>query len=59
MQEHNLPAIFTETNGSDAAASIIAAETGASVYVLDMVMSGEGYFEAMYRNIDTLREALQ
>lgn len=59
VQEHNLPAIFTETNGSDAAASIIAAETGASVYVLDMVMSGEGYFEAMYRNIDTLREALQ
>lgn len=59
VREHQLPAIFTETNGSDAAASIIAAETGASVYVLDMIMSGESYFDAMYRNIDTLREALQ
>ena len=59
VREHNLKAIFTETNGSDAAASIIAAETGASLYTLDMVMSGDDYFEAMYRNIDTLWEALQ
>ncbi len=58
VREHQLPAIFTETNGSDAAASIICAETGAKVYTLDMAMSGEDYFSAMYRNIDTLREAL-
>ncbi len=59
VREHQLPAIFTETNGSDAAASIIAAETGVQVFALDMAMSGEDYFGAMRRNIDTLKEALQ
>ena len=57
-RQHQLPAIFTETNGSTSAAGIIAAETGANVYALDMVMSGDSYFEAMYHNIDTLKEAL-
>ena len=57
-RQHRLPAIFTETNGSTSAAGIIAAETGANVYTLDMVMSGDSYFEAMYHNIDTLKEAL-
>ena len=57
-RQHRLPAIFTETNGSTSAAGIIAAETGANVYALDMVMSGDSYFEAMYHNIDTLKEAL-
>ena len=56
---HGLPAIFTETNGSDSAASVIARETGAAVYTLDMAMSGYSWFEAMYRNIDTVKEALQ
>jgi ABC-type Zn uptake system ZnuABC Zn-binding protein ZnuA len=55
---YNLPAIFTETNGADAAARIIAAETGVSLYALDMAMSGDSYFEAMYHNIDTIKEAL-
>lgn len=59
VREHALPAIFTETNGSDAAASVIAAETGAGVFTLDMAMAGEDYFQAMYRNIDTVWEALQ
>lgn len=58
VREHSLPAIFTETNGSDSAAAIIAAETGAKVYTLDMAMSGDSWFDAMYRNIDTLKEAL-
>jgi len=58
VREHQLPAVFTEVNGSTAAANIIAAETGAKVYALDMVMSGESYFTAMYRNIDTIKEAL-
>ena len=57
--EHEMTAIFTETNGSGSAASIIAAETGAGIYTLDMAMSGESWFEAMYRNIDTLKEALE
>jgi len=59
VQDHNLPAVFTEINGSDSAANIIAAETGANIYQLDMAMSGNSYFEAMYHNIDTLKEALQ
>jgi ABC-type Zn uptake system ZnuABC Zn-binding protein ZnuA len=58
VREHNLPAIFTEVNGSVSAASIISAETGIPIYSLDMGISGEDYFEMMYRNIDTLREAL-
>ena len=59
VSKHKLPAIFTETNGSTSAAEIIAAETGAKVFTLDMVMSGNDYFEIMYRNIDTVKEALQ
>lgn len=58
VREHEIPAVFTEVNGSDAAASVISAETGAKVFSLDMAMSGSDYFEAMYRNIDTLKEAL-
>ncbi len=59
VEQHNIPAIFVETNGSDRAASIISAETGAKVYPLDTGLSGAGYLEAMYRNIDTLKEALE
>ncbi len=58
VKEHNLPAIFIEKNGSTAAAEIIGAETGVAIFSLDMIMSGEDYFEAMYRNIDTVKEAL-
>ena len=56
--DHNLPAIFTEVSGGDSAAQVIARETGCKVYALDMAMSGSSYFEAMYHNIDTIREAL-
>ena len=59
IEEHQLPVIFTETNGSTSAANIIAAETGAKVFTLDMAMSGDDYFTIMYRNIDTIKEALQ
>jgi ABC-type Zn uptake system ZnuABC Zn-binding protein ZnuA len=58
VQEHNLPAIFIEINGSVSAADVISRETGAKVYALDMAMSGDSYFDAMYRNIDTIKEAL-
>lgn len=58
VRTHNLPAIFTEVSGSDSAARVIARETGCKVYALDMAMSGDSYFEAMYHNIDTIREAL-
>ncbi len=58
VQTHKLPAIFTETNGSTSAASIVARETGTRVYTLDMAIAGESWFAAMYRNIDTVKEAL-
>ena len=59
VRHHSLPAVFTERNGSTSAAAIIAAETGVVSCALDMVMSGDSYFDAMYRNIDTVKEALQ
>ncbi len=59
IEGHHLPAIFIETNGSTAAAQLIAQETGVKIYTLDMAISGSDYFEIMYRNIDTVKEALQ
>lgn len=59
VEHRNLPAVFTEINGSASAAGVICAETGTASYFLDMAMSGEDYFESMYHNIDTLKEALQ
>lgn len=59
LRDHNMKALFTEINGSGSAAGIIAAETGAAIYTLDMAMAGESWFEAMYHNIDTLKEALK
>ena len=59
IEHHNIRAVFTESNGSDASARVIAAETGAISYTLDMAMSGDDYFAAMYHNIDTIKEALQ
>ena len=58
VREHSLPAIFTETNGSTSAAGVISRETGVKVFSLDMAMAGDSYFDAMYRNIDTIKEAL-
>lgn len=58
VDKNQLPAIFTETNGSTAAAEIIAKETGVKIYTLDMAMAGDSYFTAMYHNIDTVKEAL-
>lgn len=58
VNTHNLPAVFIEINGSVSAADIISAETGVPVYALDMAMGGDSYFDAMYHNIDTLKEAL-
>ena len=62
VEENSLPAIFTETSGSTSAAGIIARETGCGVFTLDMAMAGDSYgdsyFDAMYRNIDTIKEAL-
>ena len=59
VKENDLHTIFTEKNGSTSAAQIVAAETGAGIYQLDMVIAGESYFDAMYQNINTLKEALE
>lgn len=58
VNSNDLPAIFTECNGSTAAAKVISAETGVKIYSLDMAMAGDSYFDAMYHNIRTIKEAL-
>lgn len=57
VENHQISAIFTETNGSTSAAQIISRETGIPIYTLNMAMTGD-YFTAMYHNIDTIKEAL-
>ena len=58
VRHHSLPAVFTEKSGSVSAAGILARETGCESFMLDMAMSGDSYFDAMYHNIDTIKEAL-
>lgn len=63
IKEYNIPAIFTEKNGSDDTARAISRETGVEIYQLDMIMSGEGqditaYFEALDANYAAIQEAL-
>ena len=58
LVEAHQPGMFTEVSGSATAAQVIARETGCHLYQLDMAMSGDSYFDAMYRNIDTVKEAL-
>ena len=57
-RQQALPAIFTEENGSDRSAKVIADATGAGVYQLSMIMSGDSYFTMMKQNIDRIKEAL-
>lgn len=62
VQAHQLPAIFTEVNGSDATALAISRECDIAVYPLSMCMSGDGggldAYEAVLRqNIETILEA--
>lgn len=62
VKEYNLPAIFTEVNGSDATAKAISRETGCSVARLSMIMDGPDsrlsrYEEAMLANADTIATA--
>lgn len=59
ITDNNIPAIFTEENGSVSAAKILKNETGVEVHTLRMGLSGTTYFETMYHNIDTIKEALE
>lgn len=63
IQTYQIPAIFTEKNGSDRTANVISRETGVAVYQLDMLMSGDGndltdYINAMQSNYSVIQEAL-
>ncbi len=58
VEHHALPAIFTEKSGSVSAAGIISRETGCGSFALDMAMAGSSYFDAMYHNVSTIKEAL-
>lgn len=63
IREHRIDAIFTEVNGSSAAAETVARETGVTVGQLNMIMSGEGsglqpYLDAIHSNYDAILTAL-
>jgi len=58
VRREEIPAVFVERSGSRSAASVIAAETGCAIGVLDTVMSGEDYFTAMEGNLRAVLEAL-
>ena len=58
VEEHQIPAVFYETNGETGSAEVVANETGCSVWTLDMAISNGDYFAAMRENIDVVKEAL-
>jgi len=63
IRTEEIPAVFTEVNGSDATARALSRETGVTSAPLTMIMSGEGsgldpYLEAMESNLETILEAL-
>lgn len=65
VRRTGIRALFAEPQYSSGAAEIIAAETGAVLYTLDPVVTGEAvpeaadvYLAAMRRNMETLIEAL-
>jgi len=56
VNEHSIPVIFTEVNGSDATANAIARETGCQVAQLSMCMDGpdgqlSNYLDALMGNM--------
>ncbi len=64
IEEYQLPAIFTEVNGSDASAQALARDTGVKVYALSMVMSGDEsgilpYLSAIDQNMATIMEGME
>ena len=59
VRSAQVPAVFVEKDGSRAAASVIADETGCAVGVLDTMLSGSDYFEAMRANVLAVKEAMQ
>lgn len=63
IDSYQIPAVFTEVNGSDATAQALSRETGVKVGQLSMIVSGEGdgltsYLDGMQHNVDAILEAL-
>ena len=66
VNQTGIKALFAEPQYSSGAAGVIANETGAVLYTLDPVVTGEAvpesadaYLNAMRRNMETLMEALE
>ena len=69
MQQEEIPAIFVESQYADTTARLVAEETGAGIYELDLVVTGDtdapaeevrgSYEAAMRTNLEVLTEALQ
>lgn len=62
VKQSNIKALFAEPQYSPKAAETIAKETGAKVYTLDPIVTGDGspdsYIKIMEHNIKSLKEAL-
>lgn len=59
LRDDEIPAVFYEASGDDAIARLVAAETDAGVFALDLGMGERDYFEALTHNLNTIKEALQ
>ena len=66
INEKNIKALFTEPQYSSKIADTIAKETGASIYTLDSIVTGDSnekayndYIIKMQENLNTLKEALK
>jgi zinc transport system substrate-binding protein len=63
VEAGNIHYLFTEAQYSDSIASQIAAETNASVYIIDSAVTGDGsidsYLNSMKKNIETLKELVK
>ncbi len=63
IKESGVKAVFAEPQYPQSVADIVAAESGAKVYVLDPAVTGEdnrdAYLDAMEQNLEVLKEALR
>lgn len=60
VQDRRIPAVFCEENGERLTAETVAKQTGAGLFALTMGMGSTqtGCTDAIYQNINTIREAL-
>lgn len=66
VKEYNIKALFTEPQYSSKVAETVANETGAKIYTLDPIVTGEAnenaaddYLNKMNQNLEVLKEALK